>query len=444
MTAEIKTEPVTTSEEPDFAISSPKRVKLPDDLDTLSKETLVTLWTEQDKYIDHIETIIKELESKPKGPDSASKREHLLVVRLATKDQEIQELTNQIAELKAAQVPTPNALKNSLIDPAINLIIIKLKKELEAVKTKFQETQEELSAWKFTPDSVTGKRLMSKCRQLLQENEEIGKMISSGRLAKLEGELAMQKNLCEEMKKNQSEMDDFVQELDEDVEGMQSTIYLLQQQLKEAKETIANLSKTNAANQKQKQEQQQQQQQEEERQKQEEKERVEENAAEVEPPERVQETEVNEAQPMEQEDSSEAKKDNDEVQVPEKPASPEPIVSAPTEPVVSLPTETNTVESPEKEVADGEEDQALSLRTTRRGRATPTKSSSESPNKRGRATRGQKREPEEDDGGANPDSLSPGRPKRRRAAPQRFNEDLDGKESKNENEISTEENEEEK
>ena len=66
-------------------------------------------------------------------------------------------------------------------------------------------------------------------------------MISSGRLAKLEGELSMQKSLCEEMKKNQVEMDDFVQELDEDVEGMQSTIYFLQQQLKEAKETIAQL-----------------------------------------------------------------------------------------------------------------------------------------------------------------------------------------------------------
>ena len=59
---------------------------------------------------------------------------------------------------------------------------------------------------------------MAKCRQLLQENEEIGKMISSGRLAKLEGELSMQKALCEEMKKNQIEMDDFVQELDDDME----------------------------------------------------------------------------------------------------------------------------------------------------------------------------------------------------------------------------------
>ena len=40
-------------------------------------------------------------------------------------------------------------------------------------------------------------------------------MIASGRLAKLEGALALQKNLTEEMKKNQLEMDEFMAELDE-------------------------------------------------------------------------------------------------------------------------------------------------------------------------------------------------------------------------------------
>ena len=35
------------------------------------------------------------------------------------------------------------------------------------------------------------------------------------------------------MKKNQLEMDEFMAELDEDVEGMQSTIYYFQQQLRE-------------------------------------------------------------------------------------------------------------------------------------------------------------------------------------------------------------------
>ena len=64
---------------------------------------------------------------------------------------------------------------------------------------------------------ILGKRLMARCRQLLQENEDIAKMVSSGRLAKLEGELAMHKKLVEEMKKNQVETDDFVQELDEDM-----------------------------------------------------------------------------------------------------------------------------------------------------------------------------------------------------------------------------------
>lgn len=45
---------------------------------------------------------------------------------------------------------------------------------------------------------------MAKCRLLYQENEELGKMISSGRLAKLEGDLALQKSFSEEVKKSQS------------------------------------------------------------------------------------------------------------------------------------------------------------------------------------------------------------------------------------------------
>ena len=52
--------------------------------------------------------------------------------------------------------------------------------------------------------SVTGKRLMAKCRQLHQENEELGKMISSGKIAKLEGGLAMHVKYSEDLKRSQS------------------------------------------------------------------------------------------------------------------------------------------------------------------------------------------------------------------------------------------------
>lgn len=175
----------------------------------------------------------------------SQRREKVLTRRLANKEQEFQDYVSQIAEYKAAQAPCALALRSALLDPAVNLLFEKLKKELKATKAKLEETQNELSAWKFTPDSNTGKRLMAKCRLLYQENEELGKMTSSGRLAKLETELAMQKSFSEEVKKSQSELDDFLQELDEDVEGMQSTILFLQQELKTTRERIQLLEKQN-------------------------------------------------------------------------------------------------------------------------------------------------------------------------------------------------------
>lgn len=52
--------------------------------------------------------------------------------------------------------------------------------------------------------SQTGKQLMAKCRNLLKENEELGKQISQGRIAKLEGEIVLEKKLVDEMKDAQN------------------------------------------------------------------------------------------------------------------------------------------------------------------------------------------------------------------------------------------------
>jgi len=79
---------------------------------------------------------------------------------------------------------------------------------------------------------------MARCRTLLKENEELGKQISQGRIAKLEGEIALEKKLVEEMRVAQNETEQFVMELDDDTEGLQATVYLLQQQLKEATDRV--------------------------------------------------------------------------------------------------------------------------------------------------------------------------------------------------------------
>nr|CAG4642867.1 EOG090X0FYD [Evadne anonyx] len=228
-----------------------------EELTSFSNEEFVQHWTKQDQYVNYIElqlstaqsvpsAQVRELEEKLRQSLSESaRRESILLMRLNSKEQEMQDLIVQIQELKASQGANSVSLRSSLLDPAVNLLIQQLRKELEKAKSALEETQNELSAWKFTPDSNTGKRLMAKCRLLYQENEELGRMISSGRLAKLEGDLALQRNFSEEMKKSQSELDEFLLELDEDVEGMQSTIYFLQQQLRQTREQLAAVQKEN-------------------------------------------------------------------------------------------------------------------------------------------------------------------------------------------------------
>ncbi|XP_061386145.1 pre-mRNA-splicing regulator female-lethal(2)D [Musca vetustissima] len=214
--------------------------------DTVAAAAIIAAAEQRQRQLeDEIENLKLEQQRLTMQCTDAQRREKILMRRLANKEQEFQDYVSQIAEYKAAQAPSAVALRSALLDPAVNLLFQKLKKELKATKAKLEETQNELSAWKFTPDSNTGKRLMAKCRLLYQENEELGKMTSNGRLAKLETELSMQKSFSEEVKKSQSELDDFLQELDEDVEGMQSTILFLQQELKTTRDRIQVLEKEN-------------------------------------------------------------------------------------------------------------------------------------------------------------------------------------------------------
>ncbi|CAD1474688.1 unnamed protein product [Heterotrigona itama] len=225
----------------------PRRVKLTQQqLDSMTKDELAAKWHEQDIYVECLEaqaaaqegelSSLRDSESKYRQQHAeASHREKILVRRLASKEQELQEYISQIAEMKAAHAPSAVALRSALLDPAVNILIQKLRQELVTTKAKLEDTQNELS-----------KRLMAKCRLLYQENEELGRMIASGRIAKLEGDLALQRSFSEEMKKSQSELDEFLQDLDEDVEGMQSTIYFLQQELRKARESVTLLQQENA------------------------------------------------------------------------------------------------------------------------------------------------------------------------------------------------------
>lgn len=215
-----------------------------DHIAELDKEQLIAKWYQQEAHLNHLENaneqLAKQVDSLQQDLQTNEirfkKRLNNLCMKLTSRDRKLAQLAEKLTSITHPHNYTPNhQLEASLIDPAINLMFEKMRCEVEIANAKVEEMQNELSAWKFTPDSTTGKRLMAKCRLLHNENEELGKETSTGWVAQLNGNLALQKKFSEEMKKSQTELDEFLLELEEEVEGMQNTIYFLQQQLREAK-----------------------------------------------------------------------------------------------------------------------------------------------------------------------------------------------------------------
>lgn len=102
----------------------------------------------------------------------SQRRERILIRRLGSKEQEILDLAvitiiyllvksfikitilqSQIAELKSIQAGS-TSIYTSVMDPAINILFKKFKLELQNTKARLEETQNELSAWKFTPGKI--------------------------------------------------------------------------------------------------------------------------------------------------------------------------------------------------------------------------------------------------------------------------------------------------
>uniref|UniRef100_A0A2I2Z186 Pre-mRNA-splicing regulator WTAP n=1 Tax=Gorilla gorilla gorilla TaxID=9595 RepID=A0A2I2Z186_GORGO len=143
---------MTTNEEP-----LPKKVRLSEtDFKVMARDELILRWKQYEAYVQALEGKESEEKLKQQQQESA-RRENILVMRLATKEQEMQECTTQIRYLKQVQQPSVAQLRSTMVDPAINLFFLKMKGELEQTKDKLEQDQNELSAWNFTPD----KRLMA-------------------------------------------------------------------------------------------------------------------------------------------------------------------------------------------------------------------------------------------------------------------------------------------
>mmetsp|Transcript_16723 Transcript_16723/g.29533 ORF Transcript_16723/g.29533 Transcript_16723/m.29533 type:complete len:256 (-) Transcript_16723:266-1033(-) len=170
---------------------------------------------------------------------SGSQREADLVMRLTTKEQEVHELRAYISQLMDFRSAAKSYNRFAFADLAVNYEFKLMHDKIKVLEKNLKETKEELDAVQFHPDSVTGKKLLAKCRTLQSENEELGKQLSQGKVKQLESERDLLARAKDELKRGLDEAHQWIEDMEEEREQMYAQIYLLKKQLDEARESAA-------------------------------------------------------------------------------------------------------------------------------------------------------------------------------------------------------------
>jgi len=241
----------TTSNASSSTVGPPKRIRIENDdwIDKESRQRLLERWKEQDLYIDHLELRISQLQKTIDSNEFLREKEgeckklkSMLNYQILTKTTPQQSL-DQMRDM--IQTPSLNRLRQTYLDPSINLIFGQMRDEIDRSRKAREEAQHELEALRFTPDSKTGKMLMARCKKLLDENEQLGKLVSSDNVAKLEGEVALQNKLLVNVKDIHKDYEDILLDMDTNMDAMSSTLLHLRQQLMDSHQTITKLNEEN-------------------------------------------------------------------------------------------------------------------------------------------------------------------------------------------------------
>ncbi|TNN16541.1 Pre-mRNA-splicing regulator female-lethal(2)D [Schistosoma japonicum] len=136
---------------------------------------------------------------------------------------------------------------NSLImlkhffEPSVNLVYKKLHEATKEAQNKYRQSNDDMLAWRFSPESSIGKSLMSRIRQLLNANEELGRVNQADRVARLESEAELQATCMKEFIKANEDIEGVLEEAYTDLEGLQSSLLILQQQINQTESVVETL-----------------------------------------------------------------------------------------------------------------------------------------------------------------------------------------------------------
>ncbi|KAI0978894.1 hypothetical protein GJ496_004910 [Pomphorhynchus laevis] len=164
------------------------------------------------------------------------------------KELRMQAVMAQFKQFKENHAPLFTRLRHSLLDPSLNRIFEKMKIQIDECRSAKEEALNDLQAWTFTTESQIGKRLVARCKKLLQENEEFGKLVTSGNVAKLNAEINMQRQYIQELHNQEQDYDMVLVDMDDELDLLTSICKALE---KKANSSFHSSKKTLSADNKQ-------------------------------------------------------------------------------------------------------------------------------------------------------------------------------------------------
>ncbi|TPP62273.1 Pre-mRNA-splicing regulator female-lethal(2)D [Fasciola gigantica] len=128
-----------------------------------------------------------------------------------------------------------------MFEPATNLVYKKMHGFAKEAQTRVRQSNDDLLAWKFNPESASGKQMMGRIRQLLSENEKLGQVNHADRVASLESDAELQSTCIKEFIKTHSGIENVLEETYTDIEGLQNSLLIVHQQIDRAEAVVTNL-----------------------------------------------------------------------------------------------------------------------------------------------------------------------------------------------------------
>lgn len=123
---------------------------------------------------------------------------------------------------------TKKAFFTSLqVDPVVNMEILRLRQKLAEKDDQLNAYKVDIASTRFNPTSVSGQKLMHKCRELLEENRSLGRQINEGPIRDLLIAWGLEKGRNDDLQTKLNQRDGFVKLLDDENEKLQVALETL-------------------------------------------------------------------------------------------------------------------------------------------------------------------------------------------------------------------------